>query len=180
MLTDRPEVRFAVGSMLTVEGDGRTLEVADFQPAAPGSFVRLLEVQSREAAATLVGRYLTVSRSATPTASDPISWDEVIGITVRTPAGEVIGEIIDCYRAGGAEVYLVRTSEGAELDLPAVASVITTFDPRAGVIVADLTAMDIEPRRARVKDPLRKLRPRRGGIRGAGIVAKTHAGNHDG
>ena len=96
--------------------------------------------------ATLVGRYLTVSRSATPTASDPISWDEVIGITVRTPAGEVIGEIIDCYRAGGAEVYMVRTSEGAELDLPAVASVITTFDPRAGVIVADLTAMDIEPR----------------------------------
>ena len=81
--------------MLTVEGDGRTLEVADFQPAAPGSFVRLLEVQSREAAATLVGRYLTVSRSATPTASDPISWDEVIGITVRTPAGEVIGEIIE-------------------------------------------------------------------------------------
>jgi len=176
MLTDRPEERFAIGSILTIEGDGRTLKVDDFQPAAPGSFARFREVQSREAATPLVGRFLTVALAVAPKASDPISWDEVIGITVRDAAGDPIGEIVDCYRAGGAEVYLLRTPDGGELDLPAVASVITTFDPRAGVIVADLSVMELEPRRARIKDPNRKQRPRRGGVRGVPAAASGEEG----
>ena len=109
-------------------------------------------------------------------AHDPITWDEVIGITVRDAAGDPIGEIVDCYRAGGAEVYLLRTPDGGELDLPAVASVITAFDPRAGVIVADLSVLELEPRRARIKDPNRKKRPRRGGPRGVPTAASGEEG----
>ena len=164
MLTDQPEERFAAGSLLTVEDDGRTLTVESFQPASPGSFARFREVQSRDVAAALVTRFIAVALAAVPSASDPISWDEVIGITVRGAAGEVIGEIVDCYRAGGAEVYLVRTPDGAELDLPAVAAVITAFDPRAGVIVADLSAMELGPHR-RPAETARRQRPRRGGAR---------------
>ena len=163
-------------SILTIEGDGRTIQVEAFQPAEPGSFARFREISSREAAAPLVGRFLAVALAAVPAASDPISWDEVIGITVRGTTGEAIGEIVDCYRAGGAEVYLLRTPDGAELDLPAVASVITTFEPRAGLIVADLTAMELEPRRKRVHDPARKQRPRRGAVRGIPLVTRSEEG----
>lgn len=151
VLTDRPDERFALGSTLLVEeeppgAEPRTLRVRSFQPASPGSFARFDEIRSREEASALVGRFLAVALPAVPRSSDPISWDEVIGLTVRDSRDTVIGEVVDCYRAGGAEVYLVRTPDGGELDLPAVASVITTFDPRAGVIIANLDAMEIEAR----------------------------------
>ena len=161
VLTDRPAERFAVGAALQIEGSERVIHVADFQPASPGSFARFREVRSREAATSLIGSFLSVALSATPQQGDPISWDEVIGIMVRDTNGMPIGEIVDCYRAGGAEVYLVRTPDGGELDLPAVASVITTFEPRAGVIVANLDAMELEVRRARPKGPKKPQRPRR-------------------
>ena len=70
-------------------------------------------------------------------------------------AGGVIGTVIDCYRAGGAEVYVLRTPDGGELDLPAVASIIVTFKPREGVIVADLTGSDLVPRPPKRAKPTR-------------------------
>lgn len=73
-------------------------------------------------------------------------WDEVIGVQVNDIEGAVIGTVIDCYRAGGAEVYILRTPDGGELDLPAVASIIVSFKPREGVIIADLTGSDLTPR----------------------------------
>ena len=134
------------------------------RPACEERANLLAHRERRLAGERLVGAYLTIPVAEAETTPDRVLWDEVIGITVRGAAGEVIGEIVDCYRAGGAEVYLVRTPDGAELDLPAVAAVITAFDPRAGMIVADLSAMELGPHR-RPAETARRQRPRRGGAR---------------
>lgn len=86
-------------------------------------------------------------------------WDEVIGVNVTDTAGGVIGTVIDCYRAGGAEVYILRTPDGGELDLPAIASIIVTFKPRDGVIIADLTGSDLTPRAPKRLKPARPENP---------------------
>jgi len=149
VLTDLPEQRFIPGARLSVESSDRVLTILEVTPSSPGLFVRFGEVQSRLAGERLIGAYLTIPAAQVQIPSDRVLWDEVIGVTVRDPQGAVIGEIRDLYRAGGAEVYVVHTPDGGEIDLPAVAAVIVEFAPREGRIVADLAGSELTVRAAK-------------------------------
>ena len=168
VLTDLPEQRFIPGARLSVESSDRVLTILDVTPSSPGLFVRFGEVQSRLAGERLIGAYLTIPASQVQIPSDRVLWDEVIGVTVRDPQGAVIGEIRDLYRAGGAEVYVVHTPDGGEIDLPAVAAVIIEFAPREGRIVADLAGSELTVRAA-------KAPRRRGPQKTPGSVASLRA-----
>jgi 16S rRNA processing protein RimM len=168
VLTDSPELRFVPGARLFVEGSDRALTLLEVTPSSPGLFVRFGEVQSRLAGERLIGAYLTIPAAQVQVPSDRVLWDEVIGVTVRDPQGEIIGEIRDLYRAGGAEVYVVQTPDGGEIDLPAVAAVIVEFAPREGRIVADLTGSELTVRAA-------KAPRRRGPQKTPGSVASLRA-----
>ena len=168
VLTDLPEQRFLPGARLSVEGSERVLTILEATPSSPGLFIRVGEVQSRLAGERLVGAYLTIPAAQVQIPPDRVLWDEVIGVTVRDPQGEIIGEVNDLYRAGGAEVYVVRTPDGGEIDLPAVASVIVEFAPREGRIVADLTGSELTVRAA-------KAVRRRGPQKTPGSVASLRA-----
>ena len=168
VLTDSPELRFVPGARLFVEGSDRALTLLEVTPSSPGLFVRFGEVQSRLAGERLIGAYLTIPAAQVQVPSDRVLWDEVIGVTVRNPQGEIIGEIRDLYRAGGAEVYVVQTPDGGEIDLPAVAAVIVEFAPREGRIVADLTGSELTVRAA-------KAPRRRGPQKTPGSVASLRA-----
>jgi len=168
VLTDSPEMRFVPGARLSVEGSDRALTLLEVTPSSPGLFVRFGEVQSRLAGERLIGAYLTIPAAQVQVPSDRVLWDEVIGVTVRDPQGEIIGEIRDLYRAGGAEVYVVQTPDGGEIDLPAVAAVIVEFAPRDGRIVADLTGSELTVRAA-------KAPRRRGPQKTPGSVASLRA-----
>jgi 16S rRNA processing protein RimM len=168
VLTDLPEQRFLPGARLSVEGSERVLTLLEVTPGSPGLFIRFGEVQSRLAGERLVGAYLTIPAAEVQIPPDRVLWDEVIGVTVRDPHGEIIGEVRDLYRAGGAEVYVVHTPDGGEIDLPAVASVIVEFAPREGRIVADLTGSELTVRPA-------KTPRRRGPQKTPGSVASLRA-----
>ena len=168
VLTDLPEQRFIPGAQLSVESSDRVLTILEVTPSSPGLFVRFGEVQSRLAGERLIGAYLTIPAAQVHIPSDRVLWDEVIGVTVRDPQGAVIGEIRDLYRAGGAEVYVVHTPDGGEIDLPAVAAVIVEFAPRDGRIVADLTGSELTVRAA-------KTPRRRGPQKTPGSVASLRA-----
>jgi 16S rRNA processing protein RimM len=168
VLTDLPEQRFIPGAQLSVESSDRVLTILEVTPSSPGLFVRFGEVQSRLAGERLIGAYLTIPAAQVQIPSDRVLWDEVIGVTVRDPQGAVIGEIRDLYRAGGAEVYVVHTPDGGEIDLPAVAAVIVEFAPREGRIVADLAGSELTVRAA-------KAPRRRGPQKTPGSVASLRA-----
>jgi 16S rRNA processing protein RimM len=168
VLTDLPEQRFLPGARLSVEGSERVLTILEVTPSSPGLFIRVGEVQSRLAGERLIGAYLTIPVAQVQIPPDRVLWDEVIGVTVRDPQGEIIGEVRDLYRAGGAEVYVVQTPDGGEIDLPAVASVIVEFAPREGRIVADLTGSELSVRAA-------KAPRRRGPQKTPGSVASLRA-----
>jgi 16S rRNA processing protein RimM len=168
VLTDLPEQRFLPGARLSVEGSERVLTILEVTPSSPGLFIRVGEVQSRLAGERLIGAYLTIPAAQVQIPPDRVLWDEVIGVTVRDLHGEIIGEVRDLYRAGGAEVYVVQTPDGGEIDLPAVASVIVEFAPREGRIVADLTGSELTVRPA-------KTPRRRGPQKTPGSVASLRA-----
>lgn len=185
VLTDSPDRRFVSGARLAVERSNLGLTVLDVAPGSPGLFVRFAEVQNRMAGERLVGDYLTIPVEQAQTSEDRVRWDEVVGVTVTDAEGELVGEIVDLYRAGGAEVYLVRTPDGGELDLPAVASLIVEFSPRDGRIVVDLRGSEITrrpPKRVRRRGPkktpgsIASVKSARSTRRGGRAGASSHGG----
>jgi 16S rRNA processing protein RimM len=166
ILTDRPEDRYAVGSVLHREGSEEALTVTWSSAVAdgPGWRIRFAEIPDRSAAEALVGAYLEIE--AGPDSTLPRGsyfWHEVIGTPVTATTGELLGTVRDVYRSGGAEVYVVDGGPYGEFDVPGVRDFVRIFAPRRGEIVVDPVALDLAPPRARhdPADPNRPRAPRR-------------------
>ena len=153
VLTDRPEERYKPGAILYREGREQPLTIvaADAIPDGPGWRIRFAEVPNRTAADALRGAYLEAD--AGPTAALPRGsyfWHEVIGSTVRDLHDRELGVVQDVYRAGDAEVFVVRGEPYGEFDVPAVRAFIRIFAPKRGEIVVDADALALnEPRKER-------------------------------
>ncbi len=126
ILSDNPE-RFAAGNVLHREGDDRPLTILSAQRDGPGLLVRFGEVTNRGAADALRDAYLEAE--AVPLPADTFYWHDIEGCTVSTTEGEVLGAVVDVFRAGGSEIYVVRGESGETL-VPAVASVVLEIAPR--------------------------------------------------
>jgi 16S rRNA processing protein RimM len=169
ILTDRPEERYAVGSVLHREGSDEPLTVAWSSAVAdgPGWRLRFEEVTDRTAAEALKGAYLETAGAGTQLPRGAYYWHEVIGTPVTSPAGEALGSVRDVYRSGGAEVFIVDGGPYGEFDVPAVRDFVRIFAPRRGEIVVDPEALDLAPpKRAtapgeRPRAPRRRSGPRR-------------------
>jgi 16S rRNA processing protein RimM len=161
VLTDRPEVRFAAGAELHLEGGDAPLTIASAAPVddGPGWRVAFAEIRDRAAAERLRDQFLEVAvdRDAELQPGEAF-WHEVIGAEVRARDGRVLGKVADVYRAGETEVYMVRDGPDGAFDLAAVRSLITEFRPRDGVIVVDEAALDLAS--SPVEQPARKPRRR--------------------
>lgn len=158
LLTDRPADRFTPGTRLFVEGTPQTLTIAESSAVAdgPGWWLRFKEIPSREAADTLRDRYLEIEPPAEP--REPGRWffHELQGLAVRGTNGEELGVIVDIYRAGGAEVFVVRGPKG-EIDIPGVKDVVTDLAPDRGEMLVNLDNLDLD---ARPVDDEDYVRPR--------------------
>jgi 16S rRNA processing protein RimM len=165
ILTDRPEDRYAVGSVIYREGGDEPLTVAWSSAVAdgPGWRLRFAEVTNRTAAEALMGAYLEIQVG--PDASLPRGsyfWHEVIGTAVTSTTGEALGTVRDVYRSGGAEVFIVDGGPFGEFDVPAVRDFVRIFAPRRGEIVVDTEALDLAPPKSlRSGDGERPRAPRR-------------------
>ena len=147
LLTDRPEDRFVVGESLYPEGQSVGLTIAEASPVADGKgwWLRFAELPDRQRAETLRDRYLEIDMPDEP--REPGRWffHELEGLAVRSTAGEDLGTVVDIYRAGGAEVFIVRGPRG-ELDVPGVSGIVTELAPERGELIVDLEALDLEAR----------------------------------
>jgi 16S rRNA processing protein RimM len=142
-LTDRAEERFAVGKSLFIEGTDSLLTVVEAGPDSLGWRVRFAEVSDRTAAEGLRDAYLEVV--VAPGEELPrgeFYWHQVVGASVADVDGSALGEVVDIYRAGGAEVLVVAGPAG-ELDVPVVRSVVRIFAPLRREIVVDGEALGL-------------------------------------
>jgi 16S rRNA processing protein RimM len=169
ILTDHPEDRYAVGSILYREGSDEPLTVAWSSAVAdgPGWRIRFEELEDRTAAEALMGAYLeVVAGPDTTLPRGAYFWHEVIGTPVTSPTGEALGTVRDVYRSGGAEVFIVDGGPFGEFDVPAVRDFVRIFAPRRGEIVVDPEALDLTPPKGRPvgerpRAPRRRPGPRR-------------------
>jgi 16S rRNA processing protein RimM len=142
-LTDRPEERFEVGRSLFVEGGDAPLTIVEAGPDAQGWRLRFAQVPDRSAAETLRDVYLeTVVAPGEQLPRGEYYWHQIIGASVTDTDGAALGKVVDVYRAGGAEVVVVRGSAG-EMDVPLVRAVVRIFAPARGEIVVDGEALGL-------------------------------------
>ncbi len=151
-LTDRPDERFAVGQVLFREGDESPLTIAEADTDAVGWRVRFAEVADRTAAETLREVYLeAVVAPGQELPRGEFYWHQVVGSAVADLDGVALGEVVDVYRAGGADVAVVRGPRG-EFDVPLVRSVVRIFAPGRGEIVVDGEALGLRGEEAGAAD----------------------------
>ncbi len=130
------EGRFAPGATLDCDGIGPlTITALRGTPAQP--IVAFEGYTTREQAATLKDRFLRVPRAEArrQLMSGAMLWADLIGLAVETPDGASLGTVRELLRAGGADV-LVVTSDGRELLLPMIDTVVRSVDVAGGKIVA--------------------------------------------
>lgn len=159
-LTDRPD-RFAPGSLLALEGEPISLTVAWSRDDGRGLLLRFDELSDRAAVEPLRGRYLEAVVDRVDLPPGAFWWHELEGVPVTTTAGVLLGEVVDVFRAGGAEVLVVRGVGGGELYVPAVEAVVRDLAPHEGRIVIDAEALGLTaaaPRRPRGRRSSRAAR----------------------
>ena len=140
ILSDNPD-RFTAGSVLHRENDDRPLTILSAHRDGPGLLVRFREVNDRPAADTLRGAYLEADQADLPNGT--FYWHDIEGCSVVTDDGEELGEVVEIFRVGESEVYVVR-GEGRETLVPAVAMVVKSIDTSQKRIVVDRKALGLD------------------------------------
>jgi 16S rRNA processing protein RimM len=139
-LTDWPE-RLQVGATLFLEGEAEPRRITNAEWGGRIPAVGLEGITSRDAAASLAGRFLETEPQPLPTGT--YYWHQLVGLHVDDPAGARLGVVREVFRAGEAEVYRVELTDGRELLVPGVRDVVRRIDLDAGVMVVDYASEEV-------------------------------------
>ena len=173
-----------MGTVLYPEGSTRGLTIDEASAVAdgPGWWLRFEEVPDRNAADVLRGVYLEIEPPDEPREPGRWFWHELEGLAVRGSDGTELGRVTDIYRAGGAEVFVVRGPRG-ELDVPGVQGIVLELAPDRGEMIVDMDALALDarpvddedyvrPRDRRPPNPKRPKTPKPGRATGEGVAAE--------
>src|SRR5436190_13633195 len=119
---------------------GTALTVASARWHSGQLLVAFAGITDRTAAAELTGSWLSVDSSQLPETGDPDEFRdyELIGLSVRTCAGEPVGVVTDVLHYGQDLLVVRRQDEpGGEALIPFVKAIVPEVDIRAGVVVID-------------------------------------------
>jgi 16S rRNA processing protein RimM len=102
------------------------------------AYVRAFGIADRNAAEALRGVELFVPRAALPpTEPDEFYHEDLVGLPVRTRAGQEIGRVRALHDFGAGDVIEVALLEGGTLDLPFTREAVPEIDLGARVVVVD-------------------------------------------
>ena len=152
--TDEPDLRFAVGATLDVAGreegpaDADPLTVAATRWHSGQLLVAFTGITGRTAAAGLTGSWLSVDSSQLPEFPDPDEFrdHQLIGLAVRTLAGEPVGMVTDVLHYG-QDLLVVRRGDD-ECLVPFVKAIVPEVDLPGGVLVIDPPPGLLDPAQA--------------------------------
>lgn len=130
------------GATVTVDGVARKIVHRGGTDARP--LLRLEGIDHITAVEPLRGKDLFVPRSVLPPLENDEFWpDELVGITVRSTGGAVVGEVANVLVLPSCDVIEVRRpGDAPDLLVPMHQEAVPELDAKAGRIVIDLAFMD--------------------------------------
>lgn len=137
--TDEPDLRFAPGTVLYVNGSDRRLTVERIHWHSGRLLVTFDGVADRTAAETLRGLVVEVERAADETPEDPEEFYDsaLTGCTVEGMDGVPIGVVAEVIHLPSQDMLSVRTPDDRDVLVPFIAQFVPTVDVAARRIVID-------------------------------------------
>ena len=106
--------------------------------------VGLEGITTRNDAESLKGAQLLMDRSALPALKeDTFYHQDLLGLTVKSQAGDVLGVIHALYNFGAGELLEVKTAEGSLEMIPFTKEMVPSVDLKAGKVVISSEAADL-------------------------------------
>jgi 16S rRNA processing protein RimM len=140
-LTDAPDAVFASGRRVFVGDasggttDERTVTIDAARPFKGGMIVKFAEINDRNQAELLRGRYLfSPFDELEPPAEDEVYLHELIGMMVQLDSGQDIGEITAYYELPQGLTLDVKTGKGSVL-VPYRAEIVERTDSEGRIVV---------------------------------------------
>ncbi len=148
ILTDFPE-RFASLRTVYLGDDAKSFSVERARlHGKNAAVIKLAGVDSPEAGAKLRDQLVQVpTGEAVPLPEGKLYLYQLVGLSVKTVAGETLGEVTDVLDTSGANDVYVVTGNGREILLPAIPQVIKEIDVEQGFMIVDPASigMSIKP-----------------------------------
>ena len=148
--TDEPERRFAVGQVLETEaarGSGvpRQLTIRSTRVHNGIWLLTFEEIPDRTGAEGLRGTRLILDELAAGTDQDEDAWseDDLLGLEVRDPAGELLGEVTGLEVGAAQDRLVVELSDGVTAYVPFVEAIVPTIAEDHVVVDAPPGLFDI-------------------------------------
>ena len=142
------------GGAQRAEPGGGKLTVASARWHSGQLLIGFAGITDRTTAGELTGSWLTVDSSQLPSSADPDEFrdHELIGMSVRTVGGDVVGVVTDVLHYGQDLLVIRRDPAGnsaghgaSECMVPFVTAIVPEVDVKAGVIVIDPPPGLIDP-----------------------------------
>jgi len=133
--TDFPERLGALGQALLVTDErSEPVRIEAVRPAGDAVLVKVAGIDTPEAVEVWRGAALAVPRElAAPLPEGRHYVFDVLGLTVVTEEGQVLGTVDEIIRTPGNDVYVVRGAR--EILVPAISSVVLRIEPAQGRMV---------------------------------------------
>lgn len=137
--TDEPDMRFAPGTVLTVNGSDRRLTVERIHWHSGRLLVTFAGIADRTAAETLRGFVVEVERAADETPEDPEEFydSSLTGCAVEGMDGVPIGVVAEVIHLPSQDMLSIRTPDDRDVLVPFIAQFVPTVDIAARRIVID-------------------------------------------
>jgi 16S rRNA processing protein RimM len=120
------------------QGETQSLRLRDIRTRGKTFFLDIEGIEDGETAGALVGfRVLIPSEKLKKLPEDEYYWRDIIGLTVVTEDGHVLGKIESVFPTGSNDVYVCTGGE-REILLPGIADVIREIDTARGRMVVRL------------------------------------------
>lgn len=111
------------------KGQSREFRIEDARPQERMLLLLLNGVVDRTAAQLLRGSDLLVEKSSLPELEpDTYYWADIKEIAVVSADGHPLGTVASLIETGSNDVYVVKTPDGGETLIPAIASVVLEID----------------------------------------------------
>jgi 16S rRNA processing protein RimM len=137
--TDAPDERFSVGVQLSAEPAERGPLTIESARSHSGKLVVHFEgVEDRNAIEALRGTVLLLPASARPPIEDPDEFydTDLIGLSVRTVTGTVLGQVSDVLHSPAGSLLAIDVA-GREVLVPFRTEFVPTVDLAAGIAEID-------------------------------------------
>ena len=132
--TDEPERRFALGEVLDTEaaqGSGvpRQLTIRSTRVHNGTWLLAFEEIPDRTGAEGLRGARLVLDEAAAATDPDEEAWseDDLLGLQVRDPAGELLGEVTGLEIGPAQDRLVIELTDGVTAYVPFVEAIVPTI-----------------------------------------------------